>query len=94
MAVLEAIQHGCVPIVTNQCNLPELFEDGIALRMEHDFSDFAAVISMARSVTPDEAASRSDGARLYARRYSWDVIADAMLSHYRQIAESAPNTTH
>jgi poly(glycerol-phosphate) alpha-glucosyltransferase len=92
MAVLEAIQHGGIPIVTDQCNLPELFEHGIALRMEHDFSDFAAAIGQARSFAPDEAARRSEAARFYARRYSWEVIGDAMMNHYRQIVAEAAST--
>lgn len=89
MAVLEAIAHGCIPVVTPQCNLPELFRDGIALRMDADFSDFAAVMGRARGFSEAELASRSAAAVAYARHYAWPVIAGTMIGHYERILAHA-----
>ncbi|SEQ53680.1 poly(glycerol-phosphate) alpha-glucosyltransferase [Devosia sp. YR412] len=85
MAVLEAIQHGCVPILTDQCNLPELFADDIALRMNTDFSDFPAVMTRALAMDDAEFAERSAAAQTYAQRYLWSNIACSMLSEYDRI---------
>lgn len=85
MAVLEALQHGCVPIITDACNLPELFADDIALRMRPDFSDFAAVTASALAMSDTAFAARSAAARVYSRRYLWSEIARAMLAKYEAI---------
>ncbi|MGN6488004.1 MAG: glycosyltransferase [Devosia sp.] len=91
MAVLEALQHGCVPILTDACNLPALFRDGVALRMAADFSDFAAVAGRALAMPEAEFAARSAAARAAARRYGWGGIARAMLGQYeRLLAEARP----
>ena len=87
MAVLEAIQHGCIPIITAECNLPELFRDGIALRMESDFSDFRAVMARASSLSRSEADAHSARAAIYARNYAWPTVAKTMLEHYRDVAQ-------
>ena len=86
MAVLEAIQHGCIPIITPECNLPELFRDGIALRMNSGFSDFQAVMAKAAAFSPAEAEGRSDEAAVYARHYAWPTVAKAILDQYREVA--------
>lgn len=89
MAVLEAIQHGCVPIITDQCNLPELFADDIALRMKADFSDFASVMIKALGMGEAEFAARSRAAQTYSRRYLWTNIAKAMVSEYEKILQAS-----
>lgn len=85
MAVLEALQHGCVPIVTDACNLPELFRDDVAIRMQPDFTDFPAVMTRALAMSQPEFAARSAAARDYSRRYLWSEIARAMLAQYEAI---------
>lgn len=86
MAVLEAMAAGCVPIITPQCNLPELFADNVALAIRADFSDFSQVMSAAFAMPEDEFQRRSRHAKSYARRYQWPVIAAQMLDRYRAIA--------
>lgn len=85
MAVLEALQHGCVPVITDACNLPELFRDNIALRMQPDFSDFSAVMTRALAMPAAEFAARSQASRECSRRYLWSEIGRAMLSQYEAI---------
>ncbi|WP_196259688.1 glycosyltransferase [Pelagibacterium limicola] len=85
MAVLEALQYGAVPVITDQCNLPELFEDGIALRISSDFTDFDRVLGLA--VRWDEATfrARSERAKAYSERYLWSAVAQAMVEQYETI---------
>ncbi|WP_336978293.1 glycosyltransferase [Altererythrobacter fulvus] len=85
MAVLEAIQLGCIPVLTDDCNLPELFSDGIALRMATDFSDFEIVMSDAVARPEEEAQRMSMAAAAYSNRYLWSNIAATMAGEYRQI---------
>lgn len=85
MSVLEALQHGCLPIITDQCNLPELFADGAARRIETDLSDIGSVVVDALATSGGTA--QSEFLRSYARRYRWSEIATAMIGHYRAIID-------
>jgi len=83
MAVLEALQHGAIPIITDECNLPELFAEKLALRIEANFSDFTDVVSSAFNRTDaDELSARG---MKYAERYHWTNIANSMLLAYRSV---------
>jgi glycosyltransferase involved in cell wall biosynthesis len=85
MAVLEALSAGCVPIITDQCNLPELFDAGVAIRMATDFSDFPAVMQACLAMTQGAHREMSHRARDFASRYSWTDIARGMLARYEAI---------
>lgn len=85
MAVLEAIQFGCIPIVTKECNLPELFDDKIAFSIRSDFTDFDETIS-ALALLPDSEIDRlSTAASRYSRRYRWSSIATDIIGHYKML---------
>lgn len=88
MAVLEALQHGAIPVITDGCNLPDLFRDDIAVRIAPDFSDLETVMTGLFALPEAELARRSQRARAYARRYLWDTIARAMLDRYATILAS------
>lgn len=85
MSVLEALQHGCLPVITDQCNLPELFADGAARRITADFSDLERVVSAA--LAEGEPQGQATFLRAYARRYRWSEIAGAMIERYREILD-------
>ena len=85
MSVLEALQHGCLPVITEQCNLPELFEDGAARRIETDLSDIERVVTEAIAEVGD---AQSQFLQSYARQYQWSEIATAMIGHYRTIIDA------
>jgi poly(glycerol-phosphate) alpha-glucosyltransferase len=90
MAALEALQFGAIPLITAQCNLPELFADGIALPISSDFDDFPEIASAAFAMSAAERAERAMKARTHARRYLWTDIARQMLDHYHHIHEARP----
>lgn len=89
MAALEAISHGCIPILTDSCHLPELFAQDVALRMASDFSDFPAILARIESMDEDERAARSTRARYAARSFFWPGIARSMLDNYARILDEA-----
>lgn len=85
MAVLEALQHGCLPLITDQCNLPELLAAGMAWRIESDLSDFERVVLAAVAGSDETMRRRSDALSAHAERYRWSEIAGQMIAHYRSI---------
>lgn len=88
MSVLEALQHGCLPLITDQCNLPELFADGAARRIETNLSDIERVVVDAVAAADGDALSQSRFLRSYARRYRWSEVATAMIGHYQTIIDA------
>lgn len=90
MSVLEALQHGCLPLITDQCNLTELFAHQAALRIASDLSDLGPVVLAGLAGATADPRGTSEFLRAYARRYRWSEIAGAMVAHYRDIlAETA-----
>jgi glycosyltransferase involved in cell wall biosynthesis len=87
MAALEALSHGCIPILTDACHLPELFSKEAALRIEADFSDFPGVLKRITRMDAREKAERARRARAASRDYHWPIIARSMLNHYSRILE-------
>jgi len=85
MAALEALGHGCIPVLTDACHLPELFENDAAIRMEADFSDFGAVLARLEAMSAGEKADRSAASIRAAQSYLWPDIARRMLDHYSAI---------
>lgn len=87
MAVLEAIRHGCIPLITDPCNLPELFRDKIALRMATDFSDFQDVLLHALELPEAQTRQRGERAAAYSENYVWRNVAAAMIRQYEHVLE-------
>ena len=82
MAVLEALAAGAIPIITDECNLPELFQKGVAEHMRSDFSDFAARMPAILSRSEPELSAMSQAAWNESRRYDWQNIGRKMVERY------------
>lgn len=92
MSVLEALQYGCLPIITDQCNLPELLIDGAALRMASDLSDLELRVSEAVGASDFAVRRRSEFLMSYAKRYRWSEIAALMIGQYQDIVSQHADT--
>ncbi len=90
MAVLEGLSQGCIPVITRECNLPELLESGVALPIESDFSDFSSAIRCILATGEQRLHSLSRAALSASAKYSWEHIAAEMLQRYMEIAPKAP----
>jgi glycosyltransferase involved in cell wall biosynthesis len=88
MAALEALEFGCVPILTDFCNLPELFRDGIAVRMEADFSDLEAIVAEVLGQSEDALNQWTAQCVDYSKRYEWSNVARSVLDGYLRIVGS------
>jgi poly(glycerol-phosphate) alpha-glucosyltransferase len=84
VAVLEAWSHGLPVLMTSQCNLPEGYEAGAALRIEPSppmiAQQLARLLVMSRS---DMRAIGEAGRRLVAERFAWPMLAADMACVYR-----------
>lgn len=82
MAVLEAMGAAVIPIITDECNLPELFAQGSAIRIATDFSDFSTVTSQMMGYSDKEVQALRGTVAQSIKAYSWDSLATTMLEHY------------
>jgi poly(glycerol-phosphate) alpha-glucosyltransferase len=91
MAVLEAWSYGLPVIMTPQCNLPEGFEHGAAVRAEPDPRGLAASIHGLLRMPEGERRGMGDrGRRLVERRFSWPRIGREMRRVYEWVLGDAP----
>lgn len=91
MAVLEAWSHGLPVLMTPECNLPEGFTAGAALRIGPTPPDTARGLSRLSRMAPGE--RRGMGARgraLVGERFTWPAVAGEMASVYRWLRQRGP----
>lgn len=91
MAVLEAWSH-CLPVLmTPECNLPEGFSAGAALRIGPEPQDTA--VQLRRLAQMGAGLHRTMGAAgrtLVAERFTWPALAGEMASVYRWLLDRGP----
>ena len=91
VVLLEAWAEGKPVLMTSQCNLPEGFEAGAALRVEPE--EASIFEGLTRFLGMDDATRRNMGAKgraLVQQRFSWPVIAAEMAAVYRWLAARGP----
>jgi poly(glycerol-phosphate) alpha-glucosyltransferase len=91
VVVLEAWSHGKPVLMTPQCNLPEGFEAGAAVRIEPEEESIREAIGAL--IAMDDAGREQIGARglaLVQARFSWPVVAAEMAAVYRWLSEAGP----
>tara|TARA_X000001316_G_C917657_1_gene31842 strand:- start:4 stop:1116 length:1113 start_codon:yes stop_codon:yes gene_type:complete len=92
MAVLEAISYGCIPIITDECNLPELIKIGVAERLRLDLQNLEEIIVGMEKLSLAELRIRQNNAMLKSRDFSWSHQAKIFQKLYTQIlSEHTPN---
>ena len=83
LVVLEAWSHACPVLMTPECNLPEGFEKGAAIRMKKTFE--GAAEGLRELFALGEPALREMGCRgrdLVIANFSWSQIASQMFAVY------------
>ena len=86
MTILEVWSYRLPVLMTPQCNLPEGFLSGAALKIEHDPISIAKGITHLCSLRDDERRAMGHaGLELVARHFQWDHIAKNMAGVYRWI---------
>jgi poly(glycerol-phosphate) alpha-glucosyltransferase len=91
MGVLEAWAHGKPVLMTPQCNLPEGFAAGAALRVEGSVAGMEAGLRTLWGMSRNELAGMGERGRdLVARRFAWGNIAREMKGVYEWILGGGP----
>ena len=85
MAVLQSLQFGCVPLITQQCNLPELFEHSIAGCLKDDFSNLLPTLQRQLAKSEREKQAQALLSQGFVERYAWEDIAAEMIVQYKLI---------
>lgn len=86
VAVLEACSYGLLPLISHQCNLPDLFEKNIALLAEPNIEAIVNSIESALALDCNEVKERRfSGYSHIARNYSWEVVAAQFEEMHRSL---------
>ncbi len=87
-SVLEALQYGLVPIITEGCNFPELFEAEIGFRTEQDVQKIKISLDRLQSMDDEWIDSQTKRAKAFVNRnYSLEHIADLQFELYSKIMD-------
>lgn len=91
MAALTAWAHELPCLLTPQCNIPEGFSVGAALKIEPDADDIAAGLNVLLTMSDAElAAMGSNGRKLVEEKFSWPKVASQMMEVYLWITANGP----
>lgn len=86
MVVLEAWAHGKPVLMTPECNLPEGFSAGAALRIGTDADAIVMGLRQLMEMSDAErAAIGAKGRALVAEKFSWPKIAGEMRAVYEWV---------
>ncbi len=74
-SVLEAMQHGVLPVITEGCNFPEAFESGVAIKTGLTEEKIRETLNKTANFSEEELKKQSALARAFVEeRYSMEVI--------------------
>jgi glycosyltransferase involved in cell wall biosynthesis len=91
LAVLEAWAHGLPVVMTEECNLPEGFAAGAAIRVRPVAESVAAGLKELLSLPEKErVAMGRRGRAIVMSRFTWPKIAAQMVEVYRWVAGTGP----
>lgn len=91
MVVLEAWAHRAPVLMTPECNLPEGFAAGAAIRISTDSAGIARGLEELLAASEKERAEMgARGRELVQTQFSWPKIAGEMLAVYRWILRRGP----
>jgi len=91
MVVLEAWTHGKPVLMTPECNLPEGFAAGAALRIEPSAESIAqGLLLLFQFSISDLQSTGSRGRALVAGKFAWPIIAVEMKSVYDWVLGGGP----
>lgn len=80
VAVLEACAYGAVPLITEFCNLPELIENDVAIRIDVNVDGIVSGLNFLNEVGSSELEAVGASARDFvARNYDWSKIAQSFV---------------
>ena len=97
MSVLEAWSYGLPTILTDQCNLPDAFDNKAAIHVTTEPDSIARGLMQLFSMSDRERTEMGEnGYNLVKRDYTWDGIADKTCQLYKWLLEGGekPSFVH
>ena len=86
MALLEALSYGLPVLMTPQCNIPEGFDAGAAIKVEPNPEDIARGLRQFFELTDAQRSTMGEkGAALVAEQFTWPKVASEMLMVYEWV---------
>jgi poly(glycerol-phosphate) alpha-glucosyltransferase len=91
MVVLEAWSYGKPVLMTPQCNLPEGFVEGAAIRIEPSVESISSGLALLRRHSAKELTEIGQrGRTLVSERFTWSRIANDLLAVSRWLVDGDP----
>lgn len=95
MAVLEAWSYGLPVLMTRECNLPEGFAAGAAMRIDSDPGAMAkSLLGLMETPPFERRAMGKAGRRLVEERFTWDRVAIQMHEVYTWVIGGGSRPHH
>lgn len=95
LTILEAWAHGLPVLMTEECNVPEGFAAGAALRVGTDPDSIAeGLLALGRRSEAERRRMGSAGRALVERRFTWPPIARQFLAVYRWMVGEGGRPEH
>lgn len=79
-SVVEAGMAGCVPVISNGCNFPELFENQLGIKVESNYESLLKFFNHIPQVT-----NREQYTEYFRNNFSIEAIAEKMISQYKTL---------
>ncbi|MBR4215188.1 MAG: glycosyltransferase [Bacteroidales bacterium] len=81
-SVVEAGMAGCVPVISDGCNFPELFENQLGIKVE---SNYESLLKFFNNIP--QPSNRKQYTDYFVENYSIEAIAEKMISLYKRLLE-------
>ena len=81
-SVVEAGMAGCVPVISDGCNFPELFENQLGIKVE---SNYNSLLKFFNNIP--QSSNRKKYTDYFVENYSIEAIAEKMFSLYKRLLE-------
>ena len=84
VSVLEAMSYGCIPVISEACNFPAVFQQMLGYKVGTTVSEIRSILSELKMKSFDVAMSEKN-ALFIQNNYSEPVIAKTLLSTYQTL---------
>jgi glycosyltransferase involved in cell wall biosynthesis len=87
-SIVEAMSYGCIPIISDGCNFPEVFSEGLAIKTTPREADIITALEKVRKLPPDKTGELSARGRLFVtEQYSLKKIAELQYELYEKMLQ-------
>lgn len=85
-SIVEAMQQGCIPLISEGCNMPHLFSKKLAIKANPSETCIQEALDLISSISVEEMRNKSDAGREYvSSTYSLEVIAEKQFEVYKTL---------